>query len=133
MINSREMILKVDVGAGVSQETLDAMTRELVENLNAYCGEPVAACATEPATEGAKAGVETAILGAVFLFGGEIQKKLIGKIADAVWEWLCATKRRLSAPVRVVLETPNGRIEITSNVSKDEVLHQLRRWVEAPE
>ena len=132
-MNTTENLLKIDVGAGVSQETLDAMTRELLDNLNDYCGEPVAAFATEPTPEGAKAGVETAIIGALFLFGGEIQKKLIGKIADAVWEWLCAVKRRLSAPVRVVLETPNGVIEITSNLSKDEVLQQLRRWVEAPE
>ena len=132
-MNTTENLLKIDVGAGVSQETLDAMTRELLDSLNEYCGEPVAALATEPTTEGAKAGVETAMIGALFLLGGEIQKKLIGKIADAVWEWLCAVKRRLSAPVRVVLETPNGVIEITSNLSKDEVLQQLRRWVEAPE
>ena len=132
-MNSTETILKINAGASVSQETLDAMTRELLENINDYCGEPVAAFATEPATEGAKAGVDTAIIGALFLFGGEIQKKLIGKIADAVWEWLCTMKRRLSAPVIVVIETPNGNIEITSNLSKDEMLQQLRRWVEAPE
>ena len=132
-MNTTENMLTIDVGAGVSQKTLDAMTRELLDNLNDYCGEPVAAFATEPTPEGAKAGVETAIIGALFLFGGEIQKKLIGKIADAVWEWLCAVKRRLSAPVRVALETPNGTIEITSNLSKDEVLQQLRRWVEAPD
>jgi len=132
-MTASQQIIKIETGAGVSQETLDAMTRELLENINDYCGEPVAAFATEPAAEGAKAGVETAILGALFLFGGEIQKKLIGKIADAVWNWLCAMKKRLSAPVRVVLDTPNGAIEITSNLSKDEVLQQLRRWVESPE
>ena len=132
MAASKRM-MKIEAGASVAQETLDVMTRELMVNINEYCGEPVAEFATEPATEGAKSGVETAILGALFLFGGEIQKKLIGKIADAIWEWLCAVKRRLSAPVRVVLETPNGAIEITSNLSKDEVLQQLRRWVESPE
>ncbi len=128
-----KQIVKIETGAGVAQETLDAMTRELLDNINEYCGEPVAALATEPTPEGAKAGVETAMIGALLLFGGEIQKKLIGKIADAIWEWLCAVKRRLSAPVRVTLETPNGVIEITSNLSKDDVLQQLRRWVESPE
>ncbi|GAK53550.1 hypothetical protein U14_04816 [Candidatus Moduliflexus flocculans] len=132
-MNTTETMLKIDAGAGVSQETLDAMTRELVESINDYCGEPVAACATEPTQDGAKAGIETIITGVLKILGAKLSEKLLGKITDAVWDWLRATAKRFSAPVRVVLETPNGRIEITSNVSKDEVLHQLRRWVEAPE
>lgn len=132
MAASKRMI-KIEAGASVAQETLDAMTHELMASINDYCGEPVAEFATEPAAEGAKAGVETFIIGAVKILGAKLSEKLIGKIADAVWDWLCAVKKRLSAPVRVVLETPNGVIEITSNLSKDEVLQQLRRWVEAPE
>ena len=132
-MNTAENMLKIDVDASVSQETLDAMTRELLDNLNEYCGEPVAELATEPTPEGAKAGVETFIIGTLLLFGDEIKKKLIGKIADAILDWLRTTAKRLKDPVRVTLTTPNGTIEIESNLSKDEVLQQLRRWVEAPE
>lgn len=133
MTTSRIMV-RIDAGAHVAQDTVDALTRELLAALNEQSGFRMAELATEPAEAGAKVGVETVMIGDLVLFGGELTKKTAGKVVDAFCEWLNSVHKRFKDPVYVTIPTPNGgTLTIASNQSKDEVLNALRVWVEAPD
>ena len=125
------IMLKIDAGTGVSDETLDQMTQELLRELTVQ--EIAAQPGAQPAPSGAKAGVDAALIGAIVLLGNELSKKLISKMADAIWEWGRSVHKRLKSPVYLNIQTDSGAVEITSNLSKDEMLNALRRFVESPE
>lgn len=133
-MTERDFTLTIDAGPDVAATTVDQITRELLETIHEHCGAESAGLATRPAPAGAKAGLESAVVGALVVYAGKkLGDTLLSELGKALWNWLKQMHARFKTPVRVTIPGPNGTITITSDLPMDEMFRRLSDWVETPE
>lgn len=128
-----KIILKLD--AGVSEDDLDDLTHELIDELSEVCGHEFVGPLKKPAPEGERAGLEIAVLGAILLYVAEkVADDVISKIVDAIWDWMTRKKRNLAGTITITLDKGGQQNpKITSDMPKDKMIEVLKATLQQVE